>query len=249
METESKRCKSCGVHKPVSQFDHEPRVKSKITARCKECVRASKKEWANKNIDRVKQSRQKYASKYPDRVQAARHFTNRREALERRERRLSEGLLAIEPRTTDNGRRCSSCRRRKLVTEFSCDAGHYDGISAYCKTCAAANTRKYLQKLSDGQREQRRIWYRKYDMRRLYGVPYEELLKRLEAQNGKCKICQEEVDLLVPKRNGRTACVDHEHTTGKIRGLLCVKCNAGLGQFRDSPDLLKNAVAYLTETE
>jgi hypothetical protein len=60
-----------------------------------------------------------------------------------------------------------------------------------------------------------------------------ELVKQ---QKGKCAIC---------KTKMKEPCVDHCHTTGKIRGALCVNCNTGLGHFCDSVELLKSAISYL----
>lgn len=64
---------------------------------------------------------------------------------------------------------------------------------------------------------------------------YEELYA---AQNGKCAICN---TTFVDK----TPCVDHNHTTGEVRGLLCTTCNAGLGLFKDDLALLYSAKHYL----
>lgn len=57
-------------------------------------------------------------------------------------------------------------------------------------------------------------------------------------QEGRCAVCQ--VDLVTVK-----ACVDHNHVTGEVRGLLCNTCNQGLGYFSDDPDRLLMAAAYL----
>lgn len=54
---------------------------------------------------------------------------------------------------------------------------------------------------------------------------------------GKCGIC----------RNRRKLIVDHDHKTGKVRGLLCSACNSGIGCFKDNPKYLKKAIAYLAE--
>ncbi len=64
-----------------------------------------------------------------------------------------------------------------------------------------------------------------------------------EKQNGECRICN--VKLNKNRYVGDMAVVDHCHTTGKIRGLLCNSCNRGLGYFRDNPKFLSNAISYL----
>ena len=63
----------------------------------------------------------------------------------------------------------------------------------------------------------------------------------LSSQDGGCAICSTDT----PRGNGRFH-IDHCHTTGKIRGLLCSKCNVGLGQFDDNTDKLSGAIRYLT---
>ena len=64
----------------------------------------------------------------------------------------------------------------------------------------------------------------------------------LKKQNSVCAVCR------TTKPSGRgTWHVDHDHTTGKIRGLLCHKCNTGIGLFNDNPQLLQQAKEYLIE--
>lgn len=82
----------------------------------------------------------------------------------------------------------------------------------------------------------------KYGQRYLrnYGLTkkaYEDLLK---SQGGGCSICG------TPPSTKRLA-VDHDHKTGKVRGILCEPCNHGLGKFRDDPSLCHSAAAYLEE--
>ncbi len=79
---------------------------------------------------------------------------------------------------------------------------------------------------------------RKYVKR--YGITIDEYDTLLRSQNGVCAICSREpVD-------GQRLAVDHDHKTGKVRGLLCFKCNTGLGHLGDSLDTLKRAVDYLS---
>mgnify|MGYP001559273367 CR=1 FL=1 len=70
----------------------------------------------------------------------------------------------------------------------------------------------------------------------------EEHDKMLAEQNGCCKICGE---FRLPEQ--RVLVVDHNHETGKIRGLLCHPCNMGIGQLKDSVDVLRKAILYLEE--
>lgn len=77
----------------------------------------------------------------------------------------------------------------------------------------------------------------------LYGIPPEDYKALEEAQGGKCAICGE-----VPSgKDSRTdgLAVDHDHGTGAIRGLLCHRCNHGIGSLRDREDLLLAAIDYL----
>ena len=73
---------------------------------------------------------------------------------------------------------------------------------------------------------------------RKYGITLEEYNGLLEKQKGKCAICK----TITSKRR---LDVDHCHETGKIRGLLCLNCNAALGNFKDDPILLRTAIEYL----
>lgn len=61
-----------------------------------------------------------------------------------------------------------------------------------------------------------------------------------KAQDGKCLICSDEVSYM----NHRLA-VDHDHKTGKIRGLLCKGCNVGIGNLKDNAQLCRRAAEYL----
>ena len=76
-----------------------------------------------------------------------------------------------------------------------------------------------------------------------YGINFDKYIEMLEAQNYRCAICGRHQEELSKKM-----AVDHSHNNGHIRGLLCGNCNAGIGNLRDSIDLLKKAQKYLEET-
>jgi len=74
-----------------------------------------------------------------------------------------------------------------------------------------------------------------------WGLSRENYVRMLEAQGGRCAICWRE-----PSELPLAFSVDHDHVTGRIRGLLCLNCNTGVGQLNDDPYLLRRAIDYLT---
>lgn len=71
-----------------------------------------------------------------------------------------------------------------------------------------------------------------------YGITLEQYNRLLIAQGGRCKICDKTEHLHV----------DHDHRTGKVRGLLCSNHNTGLGKFQDDIETLEKAIVYLKES-
>jgi hypothetical protein len=68
-----------------------------------------------------------------------------------------------------------------------------------------------------------------------YNLTLSQYQDRLKFQNNQCPICHSD----------NPTNIDHDHITGKVRGILCSKCNTGLGCFRDNPEFLENAKIYL----
>ena len=91
---------------------------------------------------------------------------------------------------------------------------------------------------------ERRAKQRARDLR-VYGLTPEQYTELVYAQRGVCAIC---LKAEIETGNGggvRGLAVDHDHETGQVRGLLCRRCNVGLGHFKDDPALLRLATAYL----
>jgi len=80
-------------------------------------------------------------------------------------------------------------------------------------------------------------------LKHYYGLSHENWLKMWDNQEGRCAICGEFFS------NPSEAFVDHDHITGEIRGLLCKKCNFGLGNFNDNPEIMKKAIKYIRGSE
>lgn len=95
-------------------------------------------------------------------------------------------------------------------------------------------------KIYDERRDKEVV--REQAWQRRYGITRDDYNKLLDEQEGKCAICSTtEIG-----RKGHTHFhVDHCHTTGKVRGLLCDLCNRGLGYFKDSEETLTKAASYL----
>lgn len=97
-------------------------------------------------------------------------------------------------------------------------------------------TRRRWRKESDTSRN--------YDLRTKYGITLDEYKERVERQYGLCAICQQPETR--PSRSGRKGlAVDHDHTTNKVRELLCWRCNVALGMVEDNPLLLTAMIDYL----
>lgn len=135
---------------------------------------------------------------------------------------------------------CSVCNRLKVATQFNRDVNKPRGHSYTCKSCAAAYQRK-RKEVPDGWR-----YRRNYYLQRYFGISLEEYEQLYEAQNRRCALCDSEGDDARRTGNVATLFVDHCHTSGKVRGLLCQRCNTALGMFRDNVSVLEKAIAYLS---
>lgn len=124
-------------------------------------------------------------------------------------------------------KRCNDCNEWKPLDAFPRNRNCKDGRHPYCKPCHNARGRESKQRLYGGSRH--------YHLKRRYGIGADEVDTMIEAQGGVCPICGREN----PEH------VDHDHATGKVRGILCFNCNGGLGQFGDDVDRLIAALGYL----
>lgn len=142
---------------------------------------------------------------------------------------------------------CSVCKKDKDIEDFHFNDLEKGTRKSKCKTCQADYIKKYKsrdpEKLKDIWRKASRR-YINYDIRRnktlkKYGLDINSYNKIYDDQNGKCKICSDKINL----------CVDHCHSTGKVRGLLCNFCNTGLGSFKNNELFLLNAIEYIKNSK
>ena len=122
-----------------------------------------------------------------------------------------------------------------------------------CRVCHAAYMRgwnsKHKDTISKRNKEYKIKYPKKYkdsQLRNSYGITLEEYNVLLEAQNGKCASCGElEVAVKNHSDQKRDLAVDHCNSTGRIRGLLCARCNTAIGLARDDVDVLRSMIRYL----
>lgn len=95
-------------------------------------------------------------------------------------------------------------------------------------------------------RDKKTVAYKRSQLLRRYGLTLAEFDAMRRAQNDLCAICNKPETAKSPIADSpRTLAVDHDHVTGKIRGLLCSACNSGIGRFGDDLNLMRRAMAYL----
>lgn len=168
-----------------------------------------------------------------------------------------------------SSKRCKWCGKTKPLTDFYRHGQSKDGRRPECKACTAArrkrwyaanrageiervkawqreNSERYAARLRDWRalnREHKRLADREGHLRRKFGITQAEYEQMLDAQGGGCGVCGD------APRPGQALHVDHDHRTGRVRGLLCVNCNNGLGQFKEAPGRVRMALEYLEAGE
>ncbi len=140
-------------------------------------------------------------------------------------------------------KQCSKCSMVKPLEEFGVESRRADGRRAFCLPCGRAMIRRYRAsekfRLTYSAAQWSR-WKRATRLRR-YGINEVEYDAMLARQGGRCAICRTDE----PKGRYGVFCVDHDHSTGAVRGLLCSFCNRALAQFGDNAEGLRRALAYL----
>ena len=131
---------------------------------------------------------------------------------------------------------CSRCEVDQPLSNYHIDRRSSKPRS-YCKSCQNEMNREWRRKNAEKVKEANKRYALTYKLKNKYGLTEEEYEKALSASKGKCQICCKKRKLFI----------DHCHTTGKFRGLLCSQCNSALGMMEDSPDRLKAAQEYLQD--
>jgi hypothetical protein len=164
-------------------------------------------------------------------------------------------------------KRCSSCEHVLPLDRFHLDKGKKDGRSSRCRRCAIRIAREHQSAHADERAEYMQGYRRKNRSRynallrewraknpgrdkviasrarhnyrlRIYGLTNDQFLELLSSQSGACGICGSVF-------GAGDIVIDHDHRTGAARGLLCQRCNRGLGCFRDDATIMSTAADYV----
>ena len=137
--------------------------------------------------------------------------------------------------------KCSTCKEDKDESCFHKAGNKKRGYQFSCISCRKKIKDKQKNSMTSEE------WYltqRQYWLKSKYGLNLEDYNNLVKEQNHKCAICDtDEVDSFKG-----LLFVDHCHTTGKIRGLLCHHCNTALGKFKDSESILMKAIEYVRKS-
>ena len=165
----------------------------------------------------------------------------------------------IKHKTTETGedfKWCSHCKEWLSLVCYTKDTARWDGLQSKCRKCAAEYWKEYYathaeerEKYRDAHAEERsrqsKEYYathaeeaRKYWLKHNFDISLDQYGAMLASQGGVCAICGR-------PPNGKALCVDHDHETEEIRGLLCDNCNLVLGHSRDNSSLLRAAADYI----
>lgn len=226
-------CRRCNLTFPESCFHkshNRPKGKTNV---CKKCISVETKAIyaRQKGISKTAPS-EKQCSKC-DEVKAIGFFDYRPTTKDGRNSMCKQctstnGVMYREQRrktvTVAEKKQCSVCETVKPAKDFYTDRAYIDGLSKRCRLCHRATI--HLARRC-----------------RQFNISVDQYTEMTRSQGGVCAICQR-----VPLRvhpNGFS--IDHCHTTGVVRGLLCNHCNTGLGFFEDNPEVLIRAATYLNQ--
>ena len=132
-------------------------------------------------------------------------------------------------------KKCSTCKIEKKFNEFNKHKTGKFGIHNQCRACA-----KLWKPSPEALKESRRKT-REWNRLKATGFTPEDFKKKLEEQGGVCAICGTD------NPGKLDFCADHNHANGAKRGVLCRKCNAGLGHFNDNAEFMEKAIMYLNQ--
>jgi hypothetical protein len=153
---------------------------------------------------------------------------------------------------TEGQKVCTKCHQEISILNFYRDSRRSDGRCSCCRSCILKQNKEWAKRNPEKVAQYHRTWRkthpetvnrltRRGTIKRSCGLTVEQFEHKLESQSGRCLICGS-----LEYSSGKSSlCVDHDHKTKLFRGLICDRCNRGLGLLGDSEVLLLRALRYL----
>lgn len=219
----TKECPKCSEVKPLDAFSPNKHAASGYSSYCRPCMAAAAR--AFRATPEGQQKHRESNQRWVDSLEG--------------KARLAEGFKV-----------CPKCQTEKTFADYPKNKRTKHGIGSYCSACTVAEIQAYRdtpggkqahRAASNKWREANIERHKDNNAKRAYGLAHGTYDTMFAAQGGKCAIC----DTSDLGRTGRFS-IDHCHSSGQVRGLLCDRCNRGIGHFDDSPDKLLRAIAYLS---
>jgi len=132
---------------------------------------------------------------------------------------------------------CPTCKTDKPISDFHKNKRYKSGFRNICKDCSNKRRNENYNPLKN----------KRNNLKVRYGISLEEYEEMFNNQNGKCLGCVRKIFIEV--NSDTPAVVDHNHSTGSVRGLLCDSCNRALGNIKDNIETLKNLIKYLEKSK
>jgi hypothetical protein len=208
------------------KLSHIRESKKKWADANKEKIRDKNKHWAenNKEVNLERQRKYRAANRDNFNAKASKYQKQwRKENPEKASEKEKARYLRTRKDNPEWQERMKDNQRRR---DGRVDSGRRKGVVQSTESL-------YIKSIKSDSKK-------KHYLKKMYNITIDEWNKIIENQGGCCYICGRHFSSIFGG-----ACVDHDHETGKVRGALCRRCNAGLGNFSDKVNLLQKAIAYL----
>lgn len=241
------KCKKHGVFTEEEAYVYSnPKYKDGKLLRCKKCC-------ANGNIKRYKKNTATHCYRHGDLNE-----DNAYKAIEEGRIRFRCKICAHE----NSKKRYKENREEAILRAAKWKRENKERVRELNRIDREKNPEKYKKWREDYEkrnrdhlrsqgkefRERHKDRLQKKAVCKLHNIEISDYEEMVKDQENKCKICGME-ETRIWKGKPMRLCIDHDHKTGKIRGLLCHSCNTGLGKFCDNTDLLERAIMYLMDNE
>ena len=145
------------------------------------------------------------------------------------------------PETEEDMKWCGSCKTVQPIENFAKNKSQSDGMQGFCRSCGKIKQSEWRIE----NREKANMIAAKCHRKKRFGIDNTVYEQMLQDQDERCAICHEKCIAKTINGVQKSLAIDHCHRTGKIRGLLCTRCNTALGLFEDNLEKIKAAIDYL----